>query len=179
MKQPGCKRAAYLYGMGAIGIIAVLTAFDQLTKQLAVSHLKEQLPIVLIDGILELRYLENTGIAFGMFAGKINFFILTCVVFFIAALYFFLKVPKNRFYAPLILIELVLAAGAVGNFIDRILYGYVIDFIYFKLIDFPIFNVADIYVVISCISLFLLILFRYSDDDFKFLNFKCKDKKHE
>ncbi len=179
MMQTGRKRVTFLHGIGAIGVIIVLTALDQFTKQLAVSYLKQQLPVVLIEEILEFRYLENTGIAFGMFSGKIHFFILTCVVFFIAVLYFFLKVPKKRFYAPLILIELVLAAGAAGNFIDRILYGYVIDFIYFKLIDFPIFNVADIYVVISCISLFLLILFRYNDDDFKFLNFKCKDKKHE
>ena len=66
-----------------------------------------------------------------------------------------------------------LASGAVGNMIDRVKLDYVVDFFYFRLIDFPIFNVADCYVVIACILFVVLILFYYKDDnDFEFLNFK-------
>ena len=72
-------------------------------------------------------------------------------------------------------IELVLSAGAIGNFIDRLWRGYVVDFIYVRCIDFPIFNVADIYVVTSCFLMIILIIFKYEDDDFKFLKLKHKE----
>lgn len=172
------KRKDVAYSFGGIFIIIFLIAIDQITKQVAVLNLKDQSAICLIENVLELQYLENTGIAFGMFAGKITFFLFTCILFLIAAAYFFYKIPKTRFYLPLILIGLVLVSGAFGNFIDRISYGFVIDFIYFKLIDFPIFNIADIYVVSSCILLFLLILFKYEDEDFKFLTLRNKEKKN-
>ena len=64
--------------------------------------------------------------------------------------------------------------GAAGNFIDRIVRGYVVDFIYFSLIDFPVFNLADIYVVCGGIALVLLVVFRYKDEDFDFLSTKIK-----
>lgn len=70
-----------------------------------------------------------------------------------------------------------LTSGALGNLIDRIRLKYVIDFIYFSLIDFPVFNVADIYVTVSMIVLLLLVLFYYKDeDDFAFLSPKKKGK---
>ena len=73
---------------------------------------------------------------------------------------------------PLILTLLVLAAGACGNLIDRVVSKYVVDFIYFVVIDFPVFNVADIYVTLSVISLIILILFHYRDNDLDFLKKK-------
>lgn len=85
---------------------------------------------------------------------------------------FILKSP-NTVLSPLICTALVLAAGAVGNLIDRVFRGYVIDFIYFSLIDFPVFNVADIYVVCSGIFLVFCVCFKYKDEnDFRFLNRK-------
>jgi signal peptidase II len=66
-------------------------------------------------------------------------------------------------------ILVVLTAGALGNMIDRMFHGYVIDFLYFKLINFPIFNVADCYVCISAFLFFLAIMFYYKDGDFRFL----------
>ena len=64
-------------------------------------------------------------------------------------LYAWIRIPKERFYLPLLTLATVLAAGALGNFIDRFFRGDVIEFIYFSLIDFPVFNLADIYVVAS------------------------------
>lgn len=164
-----------IWSIIAVVSIFVLTIFDQFTKYLAIEHLKNKNPFVLISDVLELHYLENNGMAFGLFSGKIPFFVITCLLFLIFAVFFFWKIPKTRFYAPVISIEFVLIAGAIGNFIDRVWRGYVVDFIYVKLIDFPIFNVADIYVVMSCILLVILILFKYEDSDFKFLSLKNKE----
>ena len=73
-------------------------------------------------------------------------------------------------------IGVLLGAGAVGNLIDRMVQSYVVDFLYFKLIDFPIFNVADCYVTAGAILLAILILFVYKDEELGFLSLK---KKHE
>ena len=155
-----------------ITIIGVL--FDQFTKHLAVLRLKDQAPVSLIPGVLELHYLypENRGIAFGMFQGSVLFFAIVSVLFLGVILYAWIRIPKERFYLPLLTIATVLAAGALGNFIDRFFRGYVIDFIYFSLIDFPVFNLADVYVVVSGIFLILFVCTKYRDDDFAFLNIK-------
>ncbi|MBQ0059171.1 MAG: signal peptidase II [Lachnospiraceae bacterium] len=73
----------------------------------------------------------------------------------------------------------LLAGGAIGNLIDRVFLGSVRDFIYFKLINFPVFNVADIAVTCSAFILVYLVLIYYKDEDFAFLNLKAKDQKHE
>lgn len=127
-----------------------------------------------VPGVLELHYLypENRGIAFGMFQGSVLFFAIVSVLFLGVILYAWIRIPKERFYLPLLTIATVLAAGALGNFIDRFFRGYVIDFIYFSLIDFPVFNLADVYVVVSGIFLILFVCTKYRDDDFAFLNIK-------
>ena len=69
----------------------------------------------------------------------------------------------------------VLIAGALGNIIDRVRFDYVVDFISFVLIHYPIFNVADCYVVVSAIVLFCLFLFVYKEEDLEFLSFKRRN----
>ncbi len=147
----------------------LLVALDQWVKHLCVLHLKGQEPIVLIPGVLEFNYLENHGAAFGMLQNQQWFFWILTAVFIGFAVLFFVKVPKNSYYLPMILIVTVLLSGAIGNFIDRIAYRYVVDFIYFRLIDFPIFNIADIYVTCSMIALIAFVLLKYKDGDFAFL----------
>ena len=73
----------------------------------------------------------------------------------------------------------MLFAGAIGNMIDRLLYDYVVDFIYFVIIHFPIFNVADIYVTISTFTMVILFLFFYKENDFSFLSFRQQQKYRE
>ena len=85
--------------------------------------------------------------------------------------YLYLRMPEKRRYLPLRICAVLLCAGAAGNMIDRIRLGYVIDFLYFRLIDFPIFNVADCDVVAACIVFALLVLFYYrEEEDFSFLS---------
>ena len=145
-------------------------AADQLTKRLAVRCLKGRDPFVLIPGVLEFRYLENNGAAFSMLRGKQWLFYILTVLFLAAAVQILRKMPDTGRMRPLRYTVLFLMAGAAGNFIDRLFQKYVVDFIYFSLIDFPVFNVADIFVTLSVIALMVQILFRYRDDDFAFLS---------
>lgn len=147
---------------------------DQITKSLAVTHLKDKPAFVLWDGVFELHYLENRGAAFGMLQNQKGLFILIAVIMLTAITYILIKLPRTAYYFPLEIILVLIAAGAVGNLIDRVSLGYVVDFFYFKLIDFPIFNVADIYVSVSCVVLAVLLLFFYKDNDFAFLSIKKK-----
>ena len=173
-KKEKCLPASGYLIRGSL-LILILVLIDQGTKLLALRYLKDQPDLPLIPGVLELNYLENRGMAFGLFQGKRLMLILLCAVFFAAFLYFYIKVPKTSYYLPLILISLFMFAGAFGNFIDRLILGFVVDFIYISLIDFPVFNVADIYVVCSGILLVLFTLLKYKeDDDFDFLKLKNK-----
>ena len=164
-----CRVNPFLRSITGIICLLLLIIFDQWTKYLAVLHLRSGDRQVLIDGILEFRYLENRGMAFGLMEGKIPLFVVLCLAFFCVFIFFYRKVPKTDYYLSLILTAYLMFAGAAGNFIDRVFRGFVVDFIYFSLIDFPIFNVADIYVVVSGILLVYLVCFRYKDEDFRFL----------
>lgn len=160
----------------SIIFIICLTSIDQITKWAAAKNLAGE-PFVLIPGVLELRYLENTGAAFGILQNSQWFFILLTAVFlFIAGLFYF-KIPAEKKYRALRLVVLFITSGALGNFIDRIMIGHVRDFIYFSLIDFPIFNVADIYITLSAAAAFILVIFIYKGSDFDFL--KSPDNKEK
>lgn len=150
----------------AVVVIALLLGLDQWTKHLAVTHLKDQPNIVLIKGVLELEYLENRGAAFGLLQNQQWLFVILTVIFLCAALFVFWKLPKIRRFMPIYWVFVVLSAGAIGNFIDRITHKYVVDFVSFRLINFPIFNVADIFLTLSAATMFLLILFVYKDEDY-------------
>ena len=157
------KKATSCIGGLIAGILLIL--IDQWTKYMAVLHLKEQPAFVLWKGVFELQYLENKGAAFGMLQGKKWFFIVISVLFILALCYFYLRIPSGKKFWALRVIAIFLFAGSVGNLIDRILHNYVIDFFYLKCIDFPVFNVADIYVTVFCGLLILLILFYYKEED--------------
>lgn len=151
-------------------LLLFLTAADQLTKYLAASTLKGTSGISLIPHVFELFYLENRGAAFGIFANRQWFFIMIALVILAVAVYIYILLPQDRYYHPLRLCALLVGAGAIGNMIDRIVHHYVIDFLYFSLIDFPVFNVADCYVVIGAVLLILLLFTKYRSDHFEFLD---------
>ena len=159
--------------LDVIGICA-LVALDQYTKYLAVIHLKDKPAYIIINGIMELNYLENKGAAFGMLQNQKAFFIFVAVVILSVIGYVLLKMPDNKKYRILHIVLSLIAAGAIGNMIDRIRFNYVVDFIYFVLINFPIFNVADMYVTISTAVLVVLLLFVYKEEDLNFISFKQK-----
>lgn len=153
-------------------IAALLLALDQYTKYLAVGNLKGRPAYVLIEGVLELQYLENRGSAFGMLQNQ-KFFILFVGIVFLAVILFFLgKLPeKRRFVGVHLLLSMIIAGGA-GNMIDRFRFDYVVDFISFVLINYPIFNVADIYIVVATFILFVMFIFVFQERDLEFLSFR-------
>jgi signal peptidase II len=153
-------------------LAAVLLAFDQFTKYLAIAHLKGHSAYVLIENVLELQYLENRGSAFGMLQNQ-KFFILFVGVVFLAVIFFFLfKLPETRKFTRVHIMLSVIVAGGIGNMIDRFRFDYVVDFISFVLINYPIFNVADIYIVVATLCLFVMFLFVFQEKDLEFLSFK-------
>ena len=142
---------------------ALLVVIDQLTKFFAARHLSGG-PCVLIPGVLELRYVENHGAAFGILPGKQWFFILLTVVMLIAFLVIYLRQHEEDRPLLLNLALIGLIGGAAGNLIDRVYFHFVRDFIYFRLIDFPVFNVADICVTVSAVIFIIYVLF-FGDDE--------------
>ena len=155
-------------------MIAGLIALDQYTKQWAKVYLKDKPAYNLINGILELNYLENQGAAFGMLPNQKVFFIFVAFVILFVVGYVLLKVPDQKKYTILHFLFSLIVAGSIGNMIDRVRYDYVVDFIYFVRLNFPIFNVADIYVSVSAVVLIILLLFVYKEKDLYFISFKQK-----
>ena len=164
-------------------LILILLVLDQFTKYLAVTHLKDQDDYIFLPGFIRFSYLENDGAAWGMLSGQIVWFIIVTVV--LLAGVFFLMVRLNamrkknserKIFLFLQTDLAILIAGALGNLIDRVHNGYVIDFIKTDFIDFPVFNVADCYVTVSCILLFIFFLFGIKEEELDEL-LKIKKKK--
>ena len=166
------KRASLLVTDFMLFVILVIA--DQLTKHLAVVRLKNQAAYNLINGILEFNYLENRGAAFGVLQNQKYFFVFVALIFIGVIVFVLIKVPTQKKYYCLNILLVMIAAGAVGNMIDRVRYDYVVDFIYLVCIQFPIFNVADIYVTTATVILVFQILFVYKTNDFNFLSFNPK-----
>ena len=138
---------------------------DQWTKHLAVTKLQGKTPFILINKVFQLCYLENRGAAFGLLQNQRIFFLICALVILIFAIWIYGKLPNAQRYLPLRICAVLIVGGAFGNCIDRIRLNYVVDFFYFKLIDFPIFNVADIYVTVAAFLLVILILVYYKEED--------------
>ena len=160
----------WFYYIFAISGVILGIWLDQYTKGLAVAKLKGQGAHVLIKDVFSLHYLENKGAAFGLFQNQKIFFVISTVLVLTAVIYCIIRIPKHQRFRPLLIIGPCIITGAVGNFIDRIRLGYVIDFFYFELIDFPIFNVADIFVTVSFVVLLILVMFYYKEEDLAALN---------
>ena len=151
----------------ALLALIFLTFADQLTKHLAALHLKGNTGIPIISGIFRLYYLENTGAAFGALRGMQFLLIPISILALGLFIFFYERFAFTKKFRLFRVCLTVLAAGALGNMIDRIFHHYVIDFLYFELIDFPVFNVADCYVCVSMAVLAVLLLFYYKEEDFK------------
>ena len=168
------KKVQYLWH--AI-VLVLLLALDQFTKHLARTYLKVA-PKSLIDGVFSFTYHENRGSVWGILQGKVNLFLLVSLILFIILIYVYVRIPKQKQYQPLLWVLVFMTAGALGNTIDRAVFGYVTDFLYFELINFPIFNVADCYITITAFLTILLIFTKYRNDEFAFLSIKRKGSKN-
>lgn len=137
-------------------IVAFVILFDQVTKYLAVKYLMPIGSYPVIKNFFHLTYVENKGAAFGMLQNKTLFFIVITVIVGAVLIYSMIKLPGNSVYNYTLAMIL---GGAIGNLIDRVRLGYVVDFIDFKF--FPaVFNVADSFIVIGAIILGYLMIFK-------------------
>ena len=151
--------------MIAILAAAVLIFLDQATKLWALESLKPIHSMTLWDGIMDLTFVENRGVAFGMFSGQRWFILLLTGVIAAGLIYFYVTLPKKREYRPVRVALVLILSGAVGNIIDRLFRGYVVDFFDFTFFEWPVFNVADIYVVAGVFLLAFMILFVVKEED--------------
>lgn len=153
--------------------VAGIVAADQITKALVVARIALYADVPFLPGILQLTYVQNNGAAFSSFSGQQWLFALIFLVFTGLILWEYFR--KKAGFTPFE--RWCIAAvygGGLANMIDRIRLGYVVDFIYVSLINFPIFNVADMCIVVSIIIFAFLFLFIYKEEDLSFLNFKQK-----
>ncbi len=143
----------------AIAATVVLILIDQITKYLATAHLKPIGRFPLIDGVFELFYTTNDGAAFSILRGFRWGFVILAALILALIVYYFLKLPRTKVYNKIRICLVLICGGAIGNTIDRAFHGEVVDFFYFSLIDFAVFNMADVFVVCGCIGLSALLLF--------------------
>lgn len=138
----------------ALGIAAA----DQITKYLVVTHIPLYADVAVIDGIVNFTYVQNTGAAFSMLSGMQWLFVLVFLVLTAVLLWIFLKKPL-----PFTALEYWCIAavygGALGNIIDRIRLGYVVDMIEVQFVKFAVFNLADCFITCGCILLIVHLWF--------------------
>jgi signal peptidase II len=159
-----------VYIIGAV-CVALLVAADKFTKYLAheylfLNSLRER---IIIDGVFSLYYHTNDGAGFGILSGRWLLLSAVSVVIMAGLVYYYVILPSHvkdgriRVFVRASIILIV--GGAMGNFIDRVRPPHqVIDFFYFSLIDFPIFNVADVFIVCGAVALNVILIFFVKDE---------------
>ena len=152
-------KTVFFAAAAAVGVL-----LDQASKYAVINTLKDKEDMTLIKGVLSLTYTENRGAAFGMLPGGQLLFAAFALFVTAAAFVYIRRILKNGGSLAVCLWLSLVSAGAVGNLIDRVDRGFVVDFIYFSIIDFPVFNIADIFVVCSC---FMLVITLLTDKDEK------------
>ena len=135
-------------------LIVATILLDQLSKWLVQTRLKEMGTYPIIEGVFHFHYLENRGAAFGLLQNQRTFFLMITLVIIAAILWYLIKQPQTSLLLTVALS--LIAGGAIGNYIDRLRFGYVIDFIDFQV--WPVFNIADSAIVIGQALLIYYIL---------------------
>ncbi|GAA0231134.1 signal peptidase II [Metaclostridioides mangenotii] len=137
-------------------IIVVLLGIDQISKLLALKHLQDVSTIPIINNIFHLTYVENRGAAFGMLQNNQIIFVVIALIASIFGIYY-LCTKKIHIVGKIGIMLLI--SGALGNLIDRMRLGFVVDFLDFRIVWQYVFNIADVFVVVGTILLCTFILF--------------------
>jgi signal peptidase II len=141
-------------------IISAVVIIDQVTKFLVQANLPLNKSIVVLDGFFNITYIRNTGGAFGILSGMSSpFFLISSSIALLIVVFYLVKAPKDNIW--LIVSLSLISGGAIGNMIDRIRFGEVIDFIdtFYKNYHWPVFNIADSSITIGVFILFLDMIF--------------------
>ncbi|MBR6771854.1 MAG: signal peptidase II [Clostridia bacterium] len=149
--QPAVKLAV------SVVVIAVIIAADILLKKFTVEKIQGTDGIVLIPGVIKLTYATNDGAAWSMLRGEQEFFIILTVAVLMVVGYILIRGYVKGWFGVISLVSCI--GGTIGNFIDRVKQGYVVDMFETLFVEFPIFNIADIFLTLGCIALGVYILF--------------------
>lgn len=161
------RKKSLVFNLISVIAAAILIFIDQLSKQLVVENLSGGREFVIIKGVFKLVSHRNTGAVWGIMSDKTSLLAVITVIILAGVIYFYIKLPfDNKRLRILKIICVFVFAGAVGNLIDRVKLKYVVDFLYFELIDFPVFNIADCYITVSMILILILFIFYYKEEDF-------------
>ncbi len=137
-------------------IVAMFIGLDQYIKMLVNEHLKPVGTHVVIDDFFELKYLENTGASFGSFQELTGILTIVSIIGCLIVLYILLSYKKHNFISYFSCVCVL--AGGVGNIIDRISLGYVIDYLHFYFFPY-VFNLADSLVVVGVFAYAIYVIF--------------------
>ena len=153
-----CKRPRALW----IGVTLIGLILDMLTKLIVEVTMAVHESIPILRGVLHITHIENRGAAFGMLSERRWVFLIVSTLTILFLLVFLLR---TRSRDPLLLTSLAMVlSGGIGNMIDRLALGYVVDMIDFCLIDFAVFNVADSFVCVGAALLFIAVLFEAKEE---------------
>ncbi|MBR2405549.1 MAG: signal peptidase II [Clostridia bacterium] len=145
-----------------VAVTAVLVGLDQLTKWLAIVYLKGKPDVTFIPGVIDFHYVPNDGAAWSILSGE-RWFLIVLTGIILAALLVFVLMGKFRRFTMFNISATLILAGGIGNLIDRLVQGYVVDFIKTTFMDFPVFNVADCFIVVGSVLLLVFFLFFYEE----------------
>ncbi len=151
--------------------LILLNILDRLAK-FAAQYFCMNENYVLIKDVLEITYIKNAGGALGILNNQRFFFVFISVLFICLIAFFLLVMPIDTKFNPLHIWLSFILAGTIGNVADRIIYGSVIDMIFISKINFPVFNLSDVFITIGTLLTILTVLFKLKEKDFEFLNFK-------
>jgi len=167
-----------------------IVGLDQWTKYLTMKHLAGGGEVKFIGNAVVFSYMQNRGMAWGLFQNAQFVLCLLTILAIAVIVFLYVRTPFKPEYRPIRIAEVMLVGGALGNLVDRIFrfdpaeggtyfHGYVVDMIYVKAINFPVFNVADIFVSLAFLSFLFLLIFVYNEDEFNkcFGNFPSRKKK--
>jgi len=146
------RGGVFLY---AIAIAGAVIALDQFIKALVIERIMPVSTLEIIKGFFYITYVENRGISFGLFKGNREIFIVLTLVISLIMCYYIFKFYKRHISVTICLAFIL--GGAIGNVIDRIRFGYVVDFIHFTIFP-PVFNLADSAIVCGAMALSAILL---------------------
>ena len=157
--------------------VLALVGADQLIKWWALETLADGTIIDVLPGIFRFAYVENRGAAFGIFQGKTLMLAIVSVAVIVALVYFYKYIEDQKGIWMLRVSYIMVVAGAVGNQIDRLFRGFVVDMFEFYWFSFPVFNLADCFITVGGIAIVLLAMFRPQMVEWMFSSEK-KEKKN-
>lgn len=173
------KRSLWKRILTGVILLLLLIGIDQYTKLLAVRFLKNQPDLRIIPGIFRLTYVENFGAAFGTMENSRVFLLIANTILMLYIILVYIRLVRYQGHRLIRGCCLFILAGGLGNVIDRLIRGYVVDFFYFELIDFPVFNAADCYITCAIAVLLISMFTIYRNEDIELLIPFGKDDRHD